>query len=173
MTHHPGGEAQTKRLLALADLTPCRILDMGAGEGATLKLLRDLGFDAVGIDKAGKNGAIAGDFLHCPFSDGSFDAVLSECAFFVSGNPKKALSEAFRLLKKGGKLLLSDVYFGTREEAKKCLKEAGFRVLAFADETKEWKKYYIECIWRGTAEQYCGCARGRPCGYYLVVCERT
>lgn len=173
MTRHPDGEAQTMRLIELAGLSPCKVLDMGAGSGEAVSLLRALGFDAVGIDKAGKNGVLAGDFLCCPFPDGSFGAVLSECAFFVSGQPEAALKEAFRLLKKGGKLLLSDVAFGSGQELKKSLEAAGFRVLAFLDETAAWKKYYIECIWNGTADLLCGCARGKKCGYYLAVCERT
>ncbi len=173
MTRHPDGKAQTMRLITLAGLSPCKVLDMGAGSGEAVSLLRALGFDAIGIDKAGKNGVMAGDFLRCPFPDGSFGAVLSECAFFVSGDPESALQEACRLLKKGGKLLLSDVAFGSGQTFQKSLQEAGFRVLAFSDETEEWKKYYIECIWNGTADLLCDCARRGKCGYYLAVCERT
>ncbi|MGI6193056.1 MAG: class I SAM-dependent methyltransferase [Christensenellales bacterium] len=173
MTQHPGGEALTKRLLALAKLDPCKILDMGAGEGKTVSLLRSLGFDVIGIDKAAGGGIMQGDFLNCPFSDGSFDAVISECVFYVSGSPEKALAEAYRLLKQGGKLLLSDVFFGSMDEAKAQIEKTGFRIRAFCDETEEWKKYFIECIWNGTADALCDLAKGRTCGYYLAICERT
>ncbi len=172
MERHPSGAEQTKRLLALSRLSPCRILDMGAGDGESLALLNSLGFDAVGIDKAGGNGVLRGDFLCSPFPNGSFSAVLSECAFFVCGEPFAALCEAARLLQKNGKLLLSDVYFGEQDEAIELIEKAGFRVLDFADETAEWKRYYIECIWNGTADEL-ACAKGKKCGYYLAVCERT
>jgi len=172
MPFHPGGEALTRRLLELGKLSPCRVLDMGAGKGDAVRLLLAQGFDAVGIDKAGQNGILAWDFLNCPFSDGSFDAILSECAFYVSGDPEQALKEAFRLLRKGGRLLLSDVFFGELEEERRRMESAGFRVLELRDESAEWKRFFIECIWNGTVESLCGCGKGK-CGYYLAVCERT
>ena len=51
MKGHPGGREHSLRMLELAALPPgARILDMGAGAGETLALLRESGFDAVGID---------------------------------------------------------------------------------------------------------------------------
>lgn len=170
---HPGGADYTRRLLDMAALAPCRILDMGAGGGGAVALLRALGFDAAGIDLNGGAGVLRGDFLRCPFSDGHFDAVLSECAFFISGDPDGALREARRLLRPGGRLLLADVCPGPPAEAAARIGKAGFRITALADETAAWKDYYIGCIWDGTVPESCtGAPRGKY-GYLLAACERT
>ena len=104
MKSHPGAEAHTRHMLALAGLPKgARVLDMGAGAGEALTLLREYGFDARGIDLEPRSDDVErADFLRAPFPDGSFDAVLSQCAFFVSGDPRAALREAYRLLVKSG-----------------------------------------------------------------------
>ena len=44
MNSHPGGAEHTRRLLETAALPPgARVLDMGAGAGETLALLRERG----------------------------------------------------------------------------------------------------------------------------------
>lgn len=168
MKYHPGGAEHTRRMIALASLKPCsKVLDMGAGAGETVEILRSMGFDAVGIDlePRGENVEKA-DFLHCPHSDGSFDAVISQCAFFVSGNVPAALREAYRLLKPGGALLLSDVWFS---DAGRAAENAGFIVLNREDMTAEWREYYIEAIWRGDTD--CVPIKGK-CSYEILICEK-
>lgn len=204
----------TRHLLSLTPLAPCRILDMGAGNGQSVQLLLEMGFDAVGIDLLGTsaepkdllcndpvsvnksfsspNGShrsvhvSQGDFLHCPFAAQSFDAILSECAFYVSGSPKAALQEAARLLKKGGTLLLADVSPLPLETQIQTLQEAGFAVKHLEDITPLWKEYYLSCIWDGTADELCRCHASdipheqesdfsffkKKFSYYLTICER-
>lgn len=187
---HPGGGSMTRHLIALSQITPCRILDMGAGDGHGVRLLREMGFDAVGIDASPNHNSdhiIQGDFLHCPFDDCSFDAILSECAFYVSGNPQAAMREAARLLKKGGTLLLADVSYQDLQGHGSLLQSAGFSVRYLEDITPLWKEYYISCIWNGTADEWCACLQNTPvqeerksgssfskkkCSYYLTICER-
>ncbi len=172
MERHPGGTAETRRLLELAGLAPCRILDMGAGDGDTVRLLRSLGYDAVGIDRAPGADVEQGNFFRCPYPDGSFDAVLSQCAFYVSGDAPRALREAARLLRTGGMLLCSDVCFAGEGAWSRALEAEGFRVRALEDATPAWRAYYIECIWNGTADALCGCVPKSKCSYYLTACER-
>lgn len=169
MKGHPGGEAHTRRMLELAELAPgATVLDMGAGAGETLALLRSLGFEARGIDREPRSPLVErGDFLRAPFPDGSFDAALSQCAFFVSGNQPGALREAHRLLRPGGKLLLSDVFF---EDPIPLLQRAGFRLLRQEDLTAAWREYYLEALWR----EDCPCPtlpRGK-CSYRLLIAEK-
>lgn len=191
---HPGGLKATKRLISLSGIEPCRVLDMGAGDGSAVRLLRELGFDAFGIDKSPgegpgngtERGVEEGDMLESGYEDGSFDAVLSECAFFVSGEPAAALREARRLLPEGGKLLLSDVFRGNEAELEEFLADGGFRLICCEDISGEWKRYYIERIWDGSAEEFCSpkgglsgakdCSGGMPIEgkfrYFLSVSER-
>ena len=169
MNGHPGGAAHTRRMLALAGLPAgARILDLGAGGGETVALLRELGYEAAGIDLAPRSPLVqTGDLLHSGFPDESFDAVLSQCAFYVSGDVPGALRESRRLLRPGGLLLLSDVFFVPPEP---LMTEAGFSLLHGEDMTAQWKEYYIDAIWRGTADD---CPHpGGKCRYYLIIARR-
>ena len=87
MNGHPGGEEHTRRMLELAAIPAGgRILDLGAGAGESVRLMRRLGYRAEGIDLAPRSGeAQQGDLLRAPYPDASFDGLLSQCAFYLSG----------------------------------------------------------------------------------------
>ncbi|NCB51031.1 MAG: class I SAM-dependent methyltransferase [Clostridia bacterium] len=173
MTRHPGGEEHTARMLELAGIEPpCRILDLGAGDGETVRQLRSMGFDASGIDLEPGKGVISGDILAAPYPDGSFDALITQCTFFVTGNVSKAFRESGRLLRNGGKLLFSDVGFGGEERLRAAAESAGLKVLMTEDLTQIWREYYIESIWNDTAYEFCACIPKGKCGYYLMICEK-
>lgn len=171
MNGHPGGDADTLKMLALSSLQKgAKILDMGAGAGETVALLTELGYEAEGIDLAPRAEVVKqGDFLHSGYPVESFDGIISQCAFTVSGNSSAALKESARLLKKGGVLMLSDICFQKPEELCRSIENAGFTILYTQDLSKQWRKYYIEAIWRGTAE--CLNHPGK-CSYHMLICRK-
>lgn len=168
MQGHPGGEAHTRYMIELAFLPQgSRWLDMGAGDGSAVTILERSGYQAVGIDLNPRGEAVSqGSFLHTDFESDSFDGILSQCAFYISGAPEKAILEAARLLRKGGKLVLSDVCFDVVALLSR-LRQAGFAIRHIEDLTDQWREYYIEALWREE-----NVPRGKNCSYILLVCER-
>lgn len=124
-------------------------LDVGAGDGASGCSV------CIDIEPRGEN-VIKADMLDLPFPDCSFDGVLSQCAFYVSGNPRKAMDEAMRVLKPGGMLILSDVFF----------EEPWFEYDMIKDITGIWREYYFERLWSDDFQD-CG-IKGKP-KYYQIV----
>jgi arsenite methyltransferase len=125
---HPGGLALTGKLARLLDLPPnSRVLDLGSGSGATaVHLARTLGCRVVGVTleasgvAAGREMArqqgvaglvefVRGDWSQAPLREGSFDAIVAECALSILPDKKAALQRCHSLLKEGGRLGLSDV----------------------------------------------------------------
>lgn len=170
MNAHPGGEKHSRYLIELSFLEKgSKWLDMGAGDGATLRLLRNMGHCAEGIDLQPRGKEVTrGDFLHAPWQDGFFDGVISECAFYVSSDVPNALKEASRLLRNGGKLVFSDVTEDVVQLLNHC-RQAGFAVRHLEDLTEEWKEYYLEALW--TQDDVC-LPHGKKFSYVLFVCER-
>ena len=169
MLHHPGGEEHTRRMIVLSQMTHGKWLDLGAGDGTAVRLLREQGFDAIGIDldPRGPN-VIQGDYLHSPFDASSFDGIMSQCSFYISGNVPLALNEAARMLRPGGKLVFSDVTENAVLLAAQC-ENSGFRLLYAEDLTPIWREYYLEALW--TQDNVC-LPGGIKFRYILFVCER-
>ena len=168
MNRHPGGEEHTRRMMELAGLPAgAKILDAGAGDGETLQYLLALQYDAWGIDLAPGNDCVdQGSFLHMPYSDGSFDGIISQCAFYSGGDVEGAIREAYRVLKKGGVLMLSDVSF---ESLSDLAEKTGFKIQHHEDLTEEWREYYFEALWRGELEYCPGSGR---CTYEMLICRK-
>ena len=170
MLGHPGGLEHSRYLHELSFLPAgSRWLDMGAGDGETVRHLKELGNDAVGIDLEPRSDDVEQmDFLHTSFEAESFDGIISQCAFYVSGDVPGALKEAARVLRSGGKLVFSDVCPNLRELMGFC-REAGFAIRHMEDMTDIWKEYYIEALWR---EDACCVPHQKGMSYVLFVCER-
>jgi ubiquinone/menaquinone biosynthesis C-methylase UbiE len=95
-----------------------RLLDVGCGSGLALLIARDRGADVGGIDISPGLLGIArerlpdadlreGDMEILPFGDAAFDAVVGINAFQFAGDPRRALAEAARVLRPGGRLVAS------------------------------------------------------------------
>ena len=170
MMGHPGGEKHSRYLIELAFLDKgSKWLDMGAGDGSAVRLLRSLGYAAEGIDLEPRGKAVhRGSFLESPWQNDFFDGIISQCSFYVSGDVPGALKEAARLLHKGGKLVFSDVTENVVTLLNQC-RQAHFAVRHLEDLTEEWKEYYLEALW--TQDDVC-LMPGKKFSYVLFICER-
>ena len=188
MSKHPDGEKTTVRLLAMAALPDgANVLDIGAGDGETVRLLREKGCSAEGIDIASGQDVVQGDMRKLPYPDGIFDAVVAECSLSVCGDTEKALEEARRVLKADGLLMVSDVYgrdprtaprLSLRRPATRAgwrRTAGGFRLLAWEDITPLWTEYLIHALFAGEDIGDCGYysrLKGKRAGYFLAVWKR-
>lgn len=155
MNRHPGREEQTIHLLKSIELKKgMKALDLGAGEGETVRIMKAFGLNVQGVDLVPRSSEVQqGDFLDLQYAADSMDLCISQCAFFVSRDQKNALSECWRVLKKGGFLLLSDLDTGNLSE---MAEQTGFTILRQEDQTLLWREYYLEAIWNDSfcCEEY-------------------
>jgi len=119
----PGGFKVTDRALEIANYKMgSRILDIGCGGGDTVDYLNRMGLKAEGIDiNLARIDEARQTFpgINVRFGDGgflddymsyTFDGILMECALSTFPQPDEALHEAYCVLKKGGRLIIT-AYF--------------------------------------------------------------
>jgi sarcosine/dimethylglycine N-methyltransferase len=175
---HYGGLAATDELARGAQVSNgSRVADFCAGLGGTVRYLaHKYGADVTGIEltPARVAGAqeltkrvglqetarvIEGNVLEVPLADASMDAIVSQEAFCHVPDVKKALTEAFRILRKDGRLAFTDWMANeplTADDAQlmwdgmaiqplrsisdycDLVESSGLRVLSATDLTDEW-----------------------------------
>jgi ubiquinone/menaquinone biosynthesis C-methylase UbiE len=109
---------------ALGDRPFDSLLDLGTGTGRVLELLAPFYSRAVGVDASPAMLAVAranldradiagaqvrlGDILHLPFGRNAFDVVTIHQVLHYLDEPERAIGEAARVLRPGGRLLIVD-----------------------------------------------------------------
>jgi SAM-dependent methyltransferase len=188
----PGGLELTERALSLCEFPPgSRLLDVGCGTGATVEhLIGRHGFLAAGVDPSLPMlslGSARKPFLpliraaaeSLPFRDGEWDGVLLECSLSLTTDPDAALRECLRVLRRGGKLVLSDVYVKnseaipdlralrldccltgalSKDELTAKLKKGGLPILAWEDHSAALKHFAAQLILAGEAGRSFWCS---------------
>ena len=98
--------------------TGTHLLDVGCGSGLAMVLAAERGAMPSGIDISPGLLGVArerlpqadlreGDMEELPFADAAFDAVIGINAFQFAGDPPRALAQAARVLRPGGRLVAS------------------------------------------------------------------
>lgn len=206
----PGGVELTAQGLAQCAFNPGdRVADLGCGPGVTLALLAERGLRPVGVDRspamlqeAGRRlpgVALAAGLLEClPLKDGCMDGAVCECALSLSPYPERALSAIARILRPGGRLLLTDITVreGGGAAGQGCARGAvpadvvaerlarqGFRVLVSEDHSRLLAELAGRLLFQGVPRSALlawmgGCpddgsaCSGKRFGYGLFVAEK-
>ena len=116
-------EATVRETIArLPKSHPDRVLDVGCGTGTLLKALRrtlpnsaltgvDMSEEMLSVarTKLNHDGELQRGFAEAlPFADGSFDLVVSTSVFHFIRDPGQTLGEFARVLRPGGRVLITD-----------------------------------------------------------------
>ncbi len=141
---------------AIADLIGDRrfdsMLDLGTGTGRMLELLHPLYSKAIGVDTSSSMLAVAranldraginnvqvrlGDIYNLPLPRDSFNLVVIHQVLHFLDDPERALAEAARVLRPGGRLLIVDF---APHELEFLREEHAHRRLGFArDQVGQW-----------------------------------
>lgn len=193
----PGGFIITNRALSLCGFgAGAKILDLGCGPGATVEYLRDEhAFEAWGINTDAsmlppQPYFLNADAVNIPLPSSSMDGIIMECSFSMMKDQQSVLFECHRLLKPGGKLIISDMYslgepailngclgrIDSRETILSRLESAGFSTEIFEDFSSHLRTYWGQAIFeKGAVAFYCGLGcdaeslKRIQCGYFLLV----
>lgn len=112
---------EKKQLLPLlGDIAGKKVLDVGAGTGRLSSELQKLGAEVTALDvseqmllelhRKNKNiEIVVGDAERMPFSNETFDIVVAAFLIVHLKNPELFFDEAYRVLKNGGKFLVTNI----------------------------------------------------------------
>jgi DNA-binding transcriptional ArsR family regulator/protein-L-isoaspartate O-methyltransferase len=148
--YSPGRTWEALARSALPLLAPGKVLDIASGDGVLAELLAPHSQEYICVDASPRVVAAAserlrrfghvevreGDMHALPFADGHFDLVVLMHALTYAARPAVAVAEAARVLRPGGRLLLSSL---ARHEHRAAVEAYGHLNLGFAD--KELRKF--------------------------------
>ena len=108
-----------KLLPLLGKVDGLKILDAGAGTGRLAMKMAKMGASVVALDvsekmlevlrKKNKIETIVGDVKSLPFEEGTFDWVVAAFLIVHIKDPGRFFDEAYRVLKDGGRLLVTNI----------------------------------------------------------------
>lgn len=177
-TYIPGRSWQALAHALLHLLPPMVIADLGAGEGTLSQLLARRAKKVIAVDNSekmvefGSNLAREhgftnleyrlGDIEAPPIGDGEVDIALFSQALHHAARPAVAVSEAFRILKSGGRILILDLASHSYEQARELyahiwlgfseveihqmLEGAGFRGVEISTVSREKQAPHFQTI---------------------------
>ena len=148
--YSPGRTWEALARTALPLLTPGDVLDIASGDGVLAELLAPHAHRYVCVDASERVVAAAaerlrryanvevreGDMHALPFKDASFDLVVLMHALTYAVKPAQAVAESARVLRKGGRMLLSSL---ARHEHRNVVEAYGHQNLGFSE--KELRKF--------------------------------
>jgi SAM-dependent methyltransferase len=155
-----------------------RLLDVGCGSGLTLVLAKDLGAIPSGLDVSPGLLQIArdrlpdtdlreGDMELLPYPDAVFDAVTGVNAFQFAGDPRKALREAARVTRPGGRVVAS--LFAAPERSQGTVVHEAMNALIPPDQATDHAPYSLSAP--GHLEAALVGAGLHPVGHGEVMCH--
>jgi ubiquinone/menaquinone biosynthesis C-methylase UbiE/biotin operon repressor len=174
----PGRSWQSIAEALLLLLPPMVIADLGAGEGAFSLLLAQRAKQVIAVDNSEKMVEVGstlarnqnlpaleyrkGDLEAVPIADDSVDMALLSQSLHHAMHPERAIAEAWRILKPGGRIVIldlvqhrfaearelyADVWLGFSEvELESLLTEAGFSGVHTSVVHKEAKAPYFQTV---------------------------
>jgi DNA-binding transcriptional ArsR family regulator/protein-L-isoaspartate O-methyltransferase len=148
--YSPGRTWEALARSALPLLAPGKVLDIASGDGVLAELLAPHAQEYICVDASARVVAAAADRLRrfghvevregdmhaLPFEDGHFDLVVLMHALTYASRPAVAVAEAARVLRPGGRLLLSSL---ARHEHRAAVEAYGHVNLGFSD--KDLRKF--------------------------------
>jgi arsenite methyltransferase len=202
-TLRPGGLALTDRALGLCGFKPGdMVADLGCGPGSSAAHLASMhGMQVFAIDLSQEMLAEA-DAAHqgltyiqanaqaIPLADACLDGVLCECVLSLTETPQMVLRECRRVLKPGGRLMLTDLYLrnppagghslslngcvkgaSSKAEIETTINNAGMELVLWEDHSRLLSRLAAQLVWEhGSAAGLWGvCSDGDGCSTAAMI----